>query len=156
MKIYINDIEYKVEMQFIGFDRWENRNVCEVTMFSDYETVNTLFCDNMQWGYEEDIVDGVPYIASLNQYCIRGPITAYDDYCVVKMGQPTEDELMAPIIELGTLAMEIGITIEAKPDIADNEALEPWLDGTVIRWNVITLPDPIPDAVIPPENPVVE
>ena len=156
MFIKINDTLYEAELRFISCDMWENRSVCEISMKCDYDTAELIFEDNMEWGYDMTTTGGDIEYFSLNEYSIRGPITVYEDHCVIKMGKLTEDELLAPIIELGTLALEVGITIEDEPDIADNEALEPWLDGNVIRWNVITLPDPIPDVVIPPASPATE
>ena len=158
MFIKINDTLYEAELRFISCDMWENRNVCEISMKCDYDTAELIFEDDMEWGYDMTTTGGTTEYYSLNDYSIRGPITVYEDHCVIKMGKLTEDELIAPVLEMGTLAMEVGITIDTKPAIQDNEALEPYLDGTVIRWTVVTLPDPDPNPdtiIVPPASPVI-
>ena len=108
MKIKINDITYSADIRHIHVDHtWGNREVKVLTLAMDAATAAALFVNEAPWS----IVHGEPMPdpvsgeiipapeTDMSEFCVAGPIVDNRDGTVtVKMGKPTDSELLAIIM----------------------------------------------------------
>ena len=86
---------------------WNNRESKSIIIEGDYDTIDTLFVDDLSWSIiqEEITVDEnggevtVQEEYDNSEFCVRGDLTVHTDGTVtVKMGKPTAEELLAVLL----------------------------------------------------------
>lgn len=109
--IKINDTLYPATVNGVLIDRaWGGRDSKAITLEMDYATAMALFVDELDWsivyqpGSFTDPKTGETITPEAetydnSEYCVAGPITDNRDGTVtVKMGKPTDAELLAVIM----------------------------------------------------------
>ena len=112
--VKINETEYPAAINGTLIDRaWDNRESKTITLEMPYEQVIELFEENAPWSIVErftaDVLDeeGNPTGETTenvveydnSEYCVAGSVTDHRNGTVsVKMGKPTDSELLAIIM----------------------------------------------------------
>lgn len=97
--VKINDTLYPALISGRTVDRdWDNRESKAITLEMSYADAMALFVDNLEWFIVYE-VDEVTEIYDNTEYCVAGPITDNRDGTVtVRMGKPTDAEILAVIM----------------------------------------------------------
>lgn len=101
--VKINDTLYPAEISGrLEDNSWGGRASKTIRLEMAYSTAVALFVDDLEWSiYEDGVYDNVtgePEEYDNSDYCVAGDITDHrDGYVSVKMGKPTDAELLAII-----------------------------------------------------------